>query len=536
VNPPLIGARDLGEVIHRRSTHSDADEIMNPSIRLQSSVVMPLTRCAVAVLGSLCCFIASAADRYEDVREYIRAGLVSDSVPSIALAVAQNGKIVWQEGFGWADRERRIPATEHTMYLLASVSKSMTATALMTLVEQGKVALDAPANNYLGNAKLHARIGDANAASVRYLLDHRSGLPTHLQFFYFDEPYRQPSRDETILRYGNLFTAPGATYKYSNIGYGTLDYIVERASGEKFADYLRRAVFLPLGMTRSSLHIGPGLEAFAAVRYFAKDGSPAPYFETDTPGAGAIYSSAHDLVRFGMFHLQTPLPDQKAILSPRSLEEMHRPSARIDDTSSYGLGFFVRDRQGHHIVMHSGGSPGVTTNLTMFPDRKLAVVVMCNQSAKLPTRVLDRVIAKFVPGWQYEDSFGWGSSSEPRTAFEVPRSLAGRWQGTLATYTGDRPVTLDFTPGGEVHARVGQQPITLVNNPSFTNGVFEGQLAARLETPDTDRYEYTVSLSLQLRNGRLAGVAMANDTPGGLRQRSLLSHWIELRPIAAQSD
>ncbi len=172
---------------------------------------MSMIRCAVIVLSSLCCSFVSAADRYEDVREYIRAGLVSDSVPSIAVAVAQNGKIVWQEGFGWADRERRIPATEHTMYLLASVSKSMTATALMTLVEQGKVALDAPANNYLGNAKLHARVGDANAASVRYLLDHRSGLPTHLQFFYFDEPYRQPSRDETLLRYGNLFTAPGET-------------------------------------------------------------------------------------------------------------------------------------------------------------------------------------------------------------------------------------------------------------------------------------------------------------------------------------
>ncbi len=171
--------------------------------------------------------------------------------------------------------------------------------------------------------------------------------------------------------------------------------------------------------------------------------------------AGAIYSSAHDLVRFGMFHLQTPLPDQQAIPVQSQSGPDARPSARIDDTSSYGLGFFVRERQGHRIVMHSGGSPSVTTNLTMFPDRKLAVVVLCNQSAKLPTRVLDRVIAKFVPGVAYQDSFGWPAPGEPRIAFEVPQSLAGQWQGTLATYAGDQPVTLNFTSSGEVHARVG---------------------------------------------------------------------------------
>ncbi|MBL8271091.1 serine hydrolase domain-containing protein [Steroidobacter sp.] len=496
---------------------------------------MSLLRYVAAALGSLCCLTASAADRYDDIREYIRAGLVSDSVPSIAVAVAQNGKIVWQEGFGWADKERRIPATEHSMYLLASVSKSMTATALMTLVEQGKVQLDAPVNNYLGNVKLHSYIGNANDATVRQLLNHTSGLPTHLQFFYFDEPYRQPSRDETLLRYGNLFTVPGETYKYSNLGFGTLDYIVERSSGENFADYLRRSVFLPLGMTHSSLHIGKGMEDFAAMRYFAQDGAPIPYFETDAPGAGAMYSSAHDLLRFGMFHLQTPLKDQKAILSKSSLEQMHRPSVRIRDHYYYGLGFFVKDEQGHHMVMHGGGSPGVTANLTMFPDRKLAIVVLCNQSAKLPTRVLDRAIAKFVPGWHYQDSFTWPAPVEPRVAFDVPPSLLGQWRGTLATYTGEQSVTLNFMPNGEVHGRVGQQPIALINDPAFADGVFQGQLAARVGTPDTDRYDYVVSLSLQLKDNELAGTAMANKISGGLRQRSTLAHWLQLQRVSGPS-
>lgn len=486
---------------------------------------------AVSMLGSLCCLSASAADRFEDVRGYIRDGLVAESVPSIAVAVAQNGKVVWEEGFGWADRERRVPATEHSMYLLASISKPMTATALMTLVEQGKVVLDAPANDYLGEVKLRARVGDANAATVRTLLEHTSGLPTHLQFFYFDEPYRSPSSDQTLLRYGNLMTAPGTKYHYSNLGYGTLGYIVERVSGQSLADYLRREVFLPLGMMHSSLNIGPGLEPYAAARYFVKNGSPIPYFESDTLGAGAIYSSAHDLLRFGMFHLKTHRRDQKAILSDASIEQMHEPAARIDATSAYGLGFFIRERQGHHMVMHAGGSPGVATQLVMFPERQLAIVVLCNLSSKLPIRVLDRIIAKFLPDWKYEDSFGWPAQAAPKVTFDTPPALLGRWQGTLASYRGDLPVALEFTSMGEVHARVADQPITLVNNPGFADGTFAGQLAARLHTPDTDRYEYTIALSLQLRGDVLSGTAMANDTPGGLRQRSTLGHWLALKKV-----
>lgn len=487
--------------------------------------------CAAGLLGSLYWLSASAADRFDDVRDYIRAGLVAESVPSIAVAVAQNGKIVWEEGFGWADRERRVPATEHTMYLLASISKPITATALMTLVEKGKVSLDTPANDYLGAVKLRARVGDARAATVRTLLQHTSGLPTHLQFFYFDEPYRQPPRDETLLRYGNLMTPPGEQYNYSNLGYGTLDYIVERVSGMNFADYLRREVFLPLGMTHSSLQIGPGLADQVATRYFVKDGSPAPYFESDTPGAGAIYSSAHDLLRFGMFHLKTRQRDQKAILSDASLDAMHHPGVRIDAASSYGLGFFIRQRQKYRTVMHSGGSPGVATQLVTFPDQKLAIVVLCNLSSRLPSRVLDRVIAKFLPDWQYQDAFGWPPTPAPKVAFDTPPALLGHWRGTLATYPGDLPVTLDFNTTGEVHARVADQLVTLVNNPGFADGSFVGQLTARLHTPDTDRYEYTIALSLQLRGDVLGGTAMANDKPGLLRQRSSLGHWLELKKV-----
>src|SRR5438046_918929 len=170
------------------------------------------------------------ASAFSAVRDLIRARLVEQVIPSLAVAVAREGEILWEEGFGWADRENRVPATEHTIYSLASISKPITATGLMVLKEQGKIALDQPINDYLGEAKLNARVGDAAGATVRRVANHTSGLPLHWQFFYADEPYRRPTMDETILRYGNLVTIPGEKSQYSNLGFGILDYAMSRAA------------------------------------------------------------------------------------------------------------------------------------------------------------------------------------------------------------------------------------------------------------------------------------------------------------------
>lgn len=193
------------------------------------------------------------------LRAAIQRQLTESGAPSIALALARDGKIIWEEGFGWADRENRTPATHHTLYSLASISKPITATGLMVLAERGRVDLDKPANDYLGPAKIRARTGNAAAATLRRIANHSAGLPLHYQFFYEDEPYRRPSMDETILRYANLVTPPGEHYQYSNLGYGILDYVIARQSGRRYPDFMREEVFAPLGLTHMSVDIGSGL-------------------------------------------------------------------------------------------------------------------------------------------------------------------------------------------------------------------------------------------------------------------------------------
>ncbi len=209
-------------------------------------LALPLTCVAAAPLESL-------APQIEKLR-------VDNNSPSIAIAVARHGKILWERGFGWADRENRVPATEHTAYSLASISKPVTATGLMTLVQAGRIDLDHPINDYLGDAKLRAWIGDAREATVRRVANHTSGLPLHFQFFYADQPYQPPSMDETLLHYGNLVTAPGEQYQYSNLGFGVIDYVIARVSGQEYADFMRQEVFVKLGLTHTSIGIGSGLE------------------------------------------------------------------------------------------------------------------------------------------------------------------------------------------------------------------------------------------------------------------------------------
>ncbi|MEX2112703.1 MAG: serine hydrolase domain-containing protein, partial [Pirellulales bacterium] len=309
-------------------------------------------------LGLLLAWSASVAaddDRFEPVRERIAKALVDHGIPSISVAVAHQGQIVWEQGFGWADRENRIAASEHTLYSLASISKPITATGLMVLVEQKKLDLDKPVNEYLGVAKLRAHRGDAGQATLRRVANHTAGLPLHYQFFYADEAYRPPTRDETIRRFGNLMTEPGEHYQYSNLGYGVLDYVIERASGQTYVDFMREHVFLPLGLTHMSVDVGPGLEPHQAIRYMP-DGRRIPFYEFDHSGASAVYASAHDLARFAMFHLKEHLPDQRAILSDDAIDEMQRPTTASNPGSSYGIGWGsgIHDH-GYRVVQHSGG-------------------------------------------------------------------------------------------------------------------------------------------------------------------------------------
>ncbi len=480
-----------------------------PSRRTAGRVFSRVLCCALALFFG---HSAMAADRFDSVRHSIRTLLMQRRVSSVAVAVAQRKQIVWEEGFGWANREKLIPATANTMYSLASISKPVTATALMTLVKAGKIDLDKPINDYLGNAKLRARIGNANDATVRRVANHSSGLPEHYQFFFENEPWRRPTPDETILRYGNLVTAPGERFRYSNLGYGVLSYIISRVSGQSFADYVRREVFLPLGMTRSSAELDPSSVEFQAVRY-GEDGLPIPRYETDHDGASAVYSSAHDLVRFGMFHLKAHLGDQVAILPDSLIDATHRPTMSEGDGDEYGIGWETSHTSGYTIVSHDGGMPGVRTELRLVPAEGLVVVVLCNAEDRLARIVADEIMGVVLPKWKTP-----AKAEQPSIPFVPPPEWVGVWKGKISTYESEIPITLRILEWGDVHVELAHQLKSLLNSPHISkSGFLSGAVAGSIGIKDAARRPYYLGLSLKLRNGNvLTGVVTARADESGV--------------------
>jgi CubicO group peptidase (beta-lactamase class C family) len=475
---------------------------------------------------------------FAPVRAKIQALMLECRLPSVTVAVAQHGEWVWEESFGWADRERRIPATPHTPYSLASISKPITATAIMILKGREKLDLDRPINDYLGEAKLMAGVGDIGEATVRRVANHTSGLPLHCQFFYADEAYPRPPMDETIRRYGRLYNPPGEVHQYSNLGYGLLDYVIERLSGVSYADFMRAEVFVPLGMTRASVDIAPGLEPYAATRY-AFDGGAYPFYDFDHPGGSAIFCSAHDLARFGMFHLKQRQPDQEAILADAALDEMQVPAA--EPISNFGVGWSIhRDKRGYNSVSHNGGMGGVSTSLHLLPSEGIVVAVLANGNHDRFYGIHDDILAAMLPPYaarraEETDRPAEAKPASPAVFTAVPQ-LNGTWAGAVHTYNSDIPLTLLFQRDGDVHVQLGNQPKTLLNDVKFRDDRLKGFFAGDIGTQDANRRPYRLHFDLKLRKGVLYGATLAvthrEGTDGAAPERrcgNALAHWTELR-------
>src|SRR5215204_2663436 len=392
--------------------------------------------------------IAPAA--LDSLRAHIRRVLDSTRTPSVAVAVAKNGRIIWEEGFGFADVERRTPASPTTLYSMASISKPITATGVMKLVEQGKIDLDRPANDYLGAAKISGRAGSASDATVRRVMSHTAGLPLHYRFFYAGGQVTRPSMDEAITRYAITVYPPGAAYNYSNLGYGVLEEIITKVSGRSYEEFMRDEVFKPLGMTTTTIGTGAGL-ANSAVRYTAQ-GKPIAFYDFDHRAASAVYTSAHELVRFGMFHLENHLKDQRPVLKDSTLGAMQRRATPGDTTSGYGLGWLIGSDQGMRVVSHTGGMPGVATTLKLYPQHNVVIVALANTSGAAPHRVALDIAAAVLPGYKAPTP---GRPPTPTVAFASPAELTGEWTGTVRTYDGATTPIAILVKADDVHVRLG---------------------------------------------------------------------------------
>ena len=284
------------------------------------------------------------------VRKRILRAIAQGEVTGVAAAVARDGRIVWEEGFGWANREAGLKVTPRTPFSLASITKPFTTTLLMTLVAEGKVSLSAPANQYFGKNRIEDTNGNANGATVQKLGAHASGLPTMFERYFLNEVARAPSPDTVLQNYAGLAYPPGSCYEYKNIGFAALGAIASRLTETDFGTLMTSRVLRPLGLHDSFWDTRAAMLPTAAVRY-DDSGSPIPYYTTSTPASGELYASARDLAKFAMFNLKNRGNDRATILDDHWIDELHKPvfAGRSGVATTFGW-FSVQLKSGIPVV------------------------------------------------------------------------------------------------------------------------------------------------------------------------------------------
>lgn len=378
----------------------------------------------------------------------VEAFMSARKIPGGAIAVVKDGRLVYTRGYGWADREKKITVGPESLFRIASISKPITAVAVMKLIQDGKLSLDTRAFEFLGlkpstlpGGGVESRL---NQITVRHLLQHTAGWDWKKTF---DPMFRsngiarstnspRPATPEKIIEYmlgQPLQSDPGTRYAYANFDYCLLGRIIEKITGKTYEAHVRKKILAPMGIKR--MRIGATLEegrTEGEVRYYMVDGSPAknvfpsppdmvpwPYggFHLEAMDAhGGWIASAVDLARFAA---ALDLPARNGLLKAETLNQMYAPPPPPVSRSEtgeleeryYGCGWMVRPKTGGKAsYWHSGSLPGTATLLVRRWDG-LSWAVLFNQRSednKLPDDAIDGALhqaANAVEKWPDYDLF-----------------------------------------------------------------------------------------------------------------------------------
>lgn len=368
-----------------------------PSLLRRRLVRLFVLWCIAAVVGSL----AEAQENLSsETRTRIEAAvskfMSTTHAPGVSIAVVEGTELKWAAGFGFADLENQVPATEHTLYRLASISKSLSATGAMELVEQGKLNLDDPVQKYCPafpqkSGAITTRLVLGHLAGIRHYKSDSQDDPEVGNTKHFDDPIRAGL---DFFKNDPLLSEPGKQFHYSTQGYSLVGCVIEGASGAKYTEYMRQNVMIPAGMEHTVAD-----DRFAIIpyrtRFYQKTKSGtvenADFLDSSykIPGGGWL-SSAEDMARF-----------EVAILNDKLLKPATRtlmwtplhPSAAQPDT--YALGWGTGAEDGIRYVGHDGGQQGTSTNFLIAPQKQVGVVVLANMEG-VPVNDLSRQILKIV--------------------------------------------------------------------------------------------------------------------------------------------
>lgn len=333
----------------------------------QAGIVISLRGLSRVLLACAVFLTTAAATQADPVDDYIKMRMTEAGLPGLALVVIKDGDVIKTAGYGLADVARRVPVTPDTVFKIGSVSKQFIATAVMLLVQDGRLSVDDPVSRFLDGTPPAWR-----PIRVRHLLAHTSGLVREAPGF---DPFKIQS-DAAVIASAHtapLRFQPGERYEYSNLGYFALAEIVTRVSGRPWTEYLGDRVFVPSRMLATRTTTPSGRVANAAVGYTGDDHrQEAPSWAAIRP-SGAFLSTVLDLAKWDA------VLGTENVLSGRSRGQMWTPAVlNGGSVAPYGFGWQIGAINGHKAVYHGGGMPGFVSQFVRFVDQHLTIIALMN--------------------------------------------------------------------------------------------------------------------------------------------------------------
>lgn len=298
-----------------------------------------------------------------------------------SVLVSQNGKVLLDKSYGFANLEWEVPNTPTTKFRLGSVTKQFTAASILLLEERGKLKVEDPVKKYMPDAP-----AAWDKVTIFHLLTHTSGIPSFTSFPEYRSKEAETMTPQQLVDWFKdkpLEFEPGTKWNYSNSGYVLLGYLIEKISGQSYADFVQQNIFTPLGMKNSGYDSNSALIAHRASGYSRGKNGPenAGFVNMSIPlSAGALYSTTEDLLRWeeGLFGGK--------VLKPESLAKMTTP---FKEEYAFGLG--VSMKNGHTEISHNGGIEGFNTALAYYPDDKLVVAVLANLNGPVADQLAEQL-------------------------------------------------------------------------------------------------------------------------------------------------
>jgi len=316
------------------------------------------------------------------VTDYVKAEMERQHIPGLSLLVVRNGKIVRAEGFGLANVELQVPAKPETVFQSGSVGKQFTATAIMMLVEEGKMGLDDPLTKYFADAPASWK-----DVTVRELLSHTAGFGDYPKDFNFRKDWTE-DEELKLIESIPLAYPPGTKWEYSNFGYVTLGILIHRVTGMFYGDFLQQRIFQPLGMQSTRIISEADIVPNRAAGYRLVKGElknqewVAPV--VNTTADGSLYFTILDLAKW-----DAALYTEK-LLKRSSLDLMWTPVKLKNgqaNKGNYGFGWFIDQRNGHRCIHHDGAWQGFQTAIDRYVDDQLTVVALSNLEGAEPGKI-----------------------------------------------------------------------------------------------------------------------------------------------------